>query len=123
MGQETLESQEFTVPAAGGIRTMLVAADAASEKALADAAKAAEAAAQPGEVTIGSQSRIIVELGEEAADVYYLLDIRNAAAAPVQPKTPFVISLPAGATSSAVLEGSSPQATAEGALAGRITSA
>jgi hypothetical protein len=93
---------------------MLVARDAESEKALADAAKAAEAAAVPGEVSLGPQSRIVVELGEEAAEVYYLLEIRNGAKTPVQPKMPFVVNLPDEATASAILEGSSPQATAAG---------
>jgi hypothetical protein len=114
VGDETLESQEFTIPSTGGIRTMLVATDAEAERALADAMKAADAAAQPGEVTIGSQSRIIAELAEESAEIYYLLEIRNAASTSVQPKTPFVVELPSEATASAILEGSSPQATAAG---------
>jgi hypothetical protein len=114
VGKETIESQEFTMPSTGGIRTMLVASDPESEKALADAMKAAEGPAQAGEVTIGSQSRIIVELTEETAEVFYLLEIRNAATAAVEPKTPFVVNLPPQASAATVLEGSSPQATVAG---------
>jgi hypothetical protein len=114
VGKESLESQEFTMPSSGGVRTMLVASDAEVEKAFAEATKAAEGPSQPGEVTIGSQSRLIVEMTEEGAEVYYLLDIRNAATAPVEPKTPFVVNLPPGATSAALLEDSSPQATVAG---------
>lgn len=107
VGSEVLEAQEFRVPSAGGTRLILAASDP-------EAAAAAALPAQPGEVTIGGQSRIVVELAEEFAEIYYLLDIRNATGAPVEPSTPFVIDLPEGAMSSTVLEGSSPQATAAG---------
>jgi len=111
---QTLDSQEFQVPGQGGIRLMLVATDPDAAKQAEEAARQAGAAAQPGTVTLGSQSRIHVELGEEAADVYYLLDIINAGKAPVQPPTAFELQLPEASTSSTVLEGSSPNATAAG---------
>jgi hypothetical protein len=116
VGSETLESQEFQVPPQGGVRLMLVATDPNAEKQAAEDAKLAQAAAQPGTVALGSQSRIHVELGEEAADVYYLLDIVNTAKVPVQLATPFVIELPEGSSGSSILEGSNPKATAAGRI-------
>lgn len=114
VGHETLDSQEFQVPPQGGIRVMLVATDPNAAKAAEEAAKNAAAEAQPGTVSLGTQSRIHIELNEEAADVYYLLDIVNAGRTPVQPKAPFELQLPSAATASTVLEGSSPNATAAG---------
>jgi hypothetical protein len=114
VGSETLDSQEFQVPDQGGIRVMLVASDPNAEKEAAEAAKQAAAAAQPGTVKLGAQSRIHVELGEDAADVFYILDIANTQQVPVQPKTAFEFELPDGASSSSVLEGSTPNATAAG---------
>ncbi len=114
VGTETLDSQEFQVPAQGGIRLMLVATDPDAAKDAAEAGKTASAPAQAGAVSLGTQSRIHVELTEEAADVYYLLDIINPAKVPVHPPTVFAFELPPGATGSTVLEGSTPNATAAG---------
>jgi hypothetical protein len=116
VGSETLDSQEFQVPAQGGVRLMLVATDPNAAKEAAEAEKLAQSAAQPGAVTLGSESRIHVELGEEAADVYYLLQINNTANVPVQPREAFAIELPGEATNSTILEGSNPKATAAGRL-------
>ena len=63
-----LESQPFPVPGQGGIRLMLVGA--------ADPALAA-VPAESGTVTFGADSRIVLELGEEVLNVFYLLDIMN----------------------------------------------
>ncbi len=114
VGGETLDSQEFRVPPQGGIRVMLVATDPNAAKEAEEAAKVAAANAEVGTVSLGTQSRIHVELNEDAADVYYLLDIINAARVPVHPKMLFELELPAGSTGSALLEGSSPNATAAG---------
>jgi hypothetical protein len=116
VGSETLESQEFQVPPQGGVRLMLVATDPNAAKEAAEAGKLAQSAAQPGVVSLGSQSRIHVELSEEAADVYYLLEILNTAKVPVQPASAFVIELPEDATNSTILEGSNPKATAAGRM-------
>jgi hypothetical protein len=108
---ERLESQEFPMPAQGGIRVMLVATD--REKA----AKAAAAAAAPaiaGDVVLGEDSRIVMEPGDETIEVFYLLTIQNGAGAPVSPSKPFVFDLPKGASPASVLEGSTPLAHAEG---------
>jgi hypothetical protein len=108
---ERLESQAFPVQAQGGIRLMLVASDKEQEKQ-----KLAEATAPAitGQVVIGGDSRIVVEVAEEVVDIFYLLDISNTARAPVNPSTPFVLDMPPGAIRTTVLEGSSPLATVAG---------
>ena len=64
---ERLESQEFPVPAQGGIRLMLVATDKDKDR---PKPAAASAPAIAGQVVIGGQSRIVIEPGDEAVDVY-----------------------------------------------------
>ena len=51
-----------------------------------------------GLVVLGNQSRIILEPGDEVVAVYYLLDIVNNARVPVNPQSPFVFDMPAGAS-------------------------
>jgi len=119
-GQQ-LESQTFVIPQSGGIRTILVARGAAGSgpasappaQAGTQAPPAPSAAARPGTVTLGGQSRFVFELADEAIDVYYLLDIVNPGGAPVSTE-PLVFELPGGARGATVLEGSSPQARADG---------
>ena len=111
VGSERLESQEFAVPASGGIRVMLVAAPAAAGGS--DAGQAA-APAQPGRVVFGDDSRFVFELGEDGLSVFYILQIQNASAAPVQPEQPVAFELPPDARGATILEGSSPQATVSG---------
>jgi hypothetical protein len=118
---ERLESMEFAVPPAGGVRIVLVASARGRAPAETEAAgrggspASAPAAppAQPGTLTVAGQSRFIVEIQDEAIDVFALLEITNAAAAPVDPGAPVVFEVPADATGATVLEGSSPQATAD----------
>jgi len=105
---ERLESQEFPVPARGGIRLMLVATDKSKPAA------AAPAAPVSGQVALGNQSRIVIEPGDEAVQVFYLLEIVNKAQAPVNPSVPFVFEMPAGAAGTTLMEGSSPQASVNG---------
>jgi hypothetical protein len=105
---ERLESQEFPAPGSPGIRLLLVATD--KERAARDAVTAPPPAAQ-GNVVIGGESRIVVESDDEAVRVFYLLDIRNEATAPVNPATPFMFDAPTEAVGTAVMEGSSPQAS------------
>ena len=97
--------QEFPAPAQGGIRLLLVATDKSKKSA------PASTAAVSGEVTLGGESRIVIEPGEEVVPVYYVLDIVNGGSAPVNPATPFAFDMPAGGVGSAVLEGSSSQAS------------
>ena len=100
-----LESQPFPVPGQGGIRLMLVGA--------ADPALAA-APAESGTVTFGADSRIVLELGEEVLNVFYLLDIMNDRPVPVEPGAPITLALPSGATGATMMGGSTPRAVAAG---------
>ncbi len=102
---ERLESQEFPVPAQGGIRLMLVATDKSAKPATEPGAPAVT-----GQVVIGGQSRIVIEPADEALAVYYLLDVVNNARVPVNPTTPFAFDMPRGASGTTLLEGSSPMA-------------
>jgi hypothetical protein len=105
---ERLESQQFPAPAQGGIRLVL----------LAGAGNAAPVPAGPpavtGPVAIGGQSRFILQPGEESLEVYYLLDILNNSAVPVNPPTPFAFDMPTGASGTGILQGSSPLASVNG---------
>jgi hypothetical protein len=106
---ERLESQEFPAPGQGGVRMMLVATD--KNKA---PATTPDAPPISGVVTIGDQSRIVIEPGDETVQVFYLLDIENTARAPVNTTTPFAFELPDGARNGSLMEGSSPLATVKG---------
>jgi hypothetical protein len=106
---EHLESQEFPAPTRGGIRLMLVATDPNKKDVPATPART-------GSVSIGEQSRFVLQPREEAVELFYLLDIANSQTVPVNPPTPFVFELPAGASGSAIMDGSSPQASVKGLL-------
>jgi len=103
---EHLESQEFNAPAQGGIRLMLVATDPTRK---------ANAAAPPipGQVIIGNDSRIVMEPGDEAVTVYYLLNIVNNATAPVNPPSVFMFDVPKEAIGTTLMEGSTKQASVQ----------
>jgi hypothetical protein len=105
---ERLESQEFPWPADGGIRVMLVATDKGG-----GASPPAALPAVTGNVAFGDETRIIIDPAEDSLQVYYLLDIRNSARAPVNPPTALTIEMPAGAQTTTVL-GGAPQAVARG---------
>ena len=104
---ERLESQEFPAPAQGGIRLLLVATDKTAGP------PRESQPAVSGQVAIAGRSRFMIEPGEEVVEVYYLLDVVNTGKEPVNPQTPFVFDVPGGAVGTAVLEGSSSQATAQ----------
>ena len=74
---ERLDSQEFQVPAQGGVVLMLVATDKTAQQQMAKEAV-------PGTVVLGNQSRAIVQFEDEVIQVYYLLDIVNGGSAPVK---------------------------------------
>ena len=104
---ERLESQEFPAPARGGIRLMLVATP-----------KPGEVPPVPikpvqGTVVFGGQTRIVFEFDGDALNVYYLLDIQNAARAPVSPASPLILDVPSDAQGTSIVEGA-PQAIAVG---------
>jgi hypothetical protein len=106
---ERLESQEFAIPAQGGVRLMLVATDK-------QAAQAQEVPREPvpGVVVLGEQTRFVVEFQEDALQVFYLVDILNNARAPVKTDAPLIFDMPTDAGGTTILEGSSPQAVARG---------
>ena len=114
VGGERLESQEFAVPSSGGIRVLLVATDPDAEKRAAEDRQLAAAPAQPGMVVLGDQSRLVIELGDRALNVFNILQIVNTARVPVEPRDPVVFAAASGAGTVTILNGSSPRATAEG---------
>ena len=108
---DALESQPFAAPGRGGVAVLLVGAGGADGG---DAVAAPPA--RPGRVTFGQDSRILIELGEENVEVYYLLDVLNVADGPVDPETAFEFTLPPGAQAGTVLQGASPRTIIDGPL-------
>ena len=105
---ERLISQPFATPGRGGVAVLLVGvADDGGNLTPATVAR-------PGRVTLGQDSRILIELDEETIEVYYLLDVLNDTAGPIEPQTPFELTLPSGAQAGTVLQGSTPRAIVEG---------
>ena len=112
---ETLTSQEFPVPARGGVRVALIAGiAAAAAKEKAEAVAAAKMPARQGVVEIGPESRIILEYQDDNLTVFYLLEIINNARTPIDTGGPLLIRLPTGAAGAAAMQGSSQQVTAGG---------
>ena len=72
----------------------------------------------PGIVVLGEQTRFVIEIGDEALNVFNILQIVNTARTPVQTAAPVVFELPAGASGAGVLDGSAPNAVA---TPGRVT--
>ena len=106
---DRLESQRFAIPSRGGVAVLLVGV------AGGDGGDPAPAAvARPGRVSLGQDSRILVELAEETLEVYYLLDVLNVTDEPVEPHTPFEFTLPSGAQAGTVLQGSTPRTSVDG---------
>ncbi len=103
-----LESLPFAAPGRGGVAVLLVGAS--GDPGAADA----RPAARPGRVTLSQESRILVELGEQLIEVYYLLDVFNQSPWPVEPEPPFEFRLPPGAQSGTVLGGSTPRTLVDG---------
>jgi hypothetical protein len=114
VGSEAIESQEFDVPAAGGIRVMLVATD--PNAAAAPPATPAVAAGPPvaGTVAFGPETRFVIEIGDDALNVFNMLQITNTGTRPVQTPGPIVLDLPKGAVGVGLMEGSTPNAVAAG---------
>lgn len=111
---QRLESQEFAVPASGGVRVMLVALDAESEKRAAEDRKLAEGPPQPGTVVLGSESRFVFEMGDDGLSVFNIFQVFNSGKVPVQTPEPLVFEVPAGAGNASMIDGSSEQAIAAG---------
>jgi hypothetical protein len=111
---ERLESQEFPVPATGGVRVLLVATDPEVVKRADDDRRLAAGPAQRGAVVLGDQSRFVFEFGDGSLSVFNILQVLNTARTPVETAQPLVFELPKGATGATVLQNSSPQAKAAG---------
>jgi hypothetical protein len=112
---ETLTSQQFPVPAKGGVRVALIAGiAAAAAREQAEAAAAAKLPARPGVVEIGPESRIIIEYQDDNLTVFYLLEVVNNARTPIDIGGPLLIRLPTGAAGASMMQGSSPNASAQG---------
>lgn len=112
---EVLTSQQFSVPATGGVRVALIAGiatAAAREKAAAEAA--AREPARPGIVELGPESRVVVEFQDDMLTVFYLLEVINSARTPIDTGGPLLIELPTGAAGASVLQGSSPNVSVRG---------
>jgi hypothetical protein len=112
---ETLTSQSFPVPADSGVRVALVAgiaAAAAREKAAAE--EGARQPARAGAVVFGGETRIIIEFQDDTLQVFYLLDIVNAARTPIDPGAPLMIDLPEVAAGAGTMQGSSSLASLQG---------
>jgi hypothetical protein len=111
---ERIESREVLV-GDGGVRIMLVAAPAGGAGTPGVAPGPAIApAATPGAVVIGPRSRLVVDFVDDRLRVFYVMDVINGAAAPVDIGGPLIFDLPRTARGVSLLEGSSPQATANG---------
>ena len=65
-------------------------------------------------MSIGEQSRFVLQPREESVDAFYLLDIANNQTVPVNPPTPFEFDLPSDAAGATIMDGSSPQASVKG---------
>jgi hypothetical protein len=111
---ETLRSQEFEVPSAGGVRVALIAGlEAAAARERAEREAAAKEPPTRGVVVFGGESRVIMEFQDDNLQVFYLLDIVNNARTPVDTGEPLVLVLPEGAVGAGTLQGSSPVAVVQ----------
>jgi hypothetical protein len=112
---ETLTSRPFQVPAAGGLRVILVAGlTQAGRGQQPPPSAAATAPAEKGAVVLGAGTRVVMEFRDDRLQVFYILDIVNSATTPVDIGGPLILQLPTGAAGAATMEGSSPSATVSG---------
>ena len=110
---ERLESQDAVVESSG-LRILLVATDPDAVKRAAEDKALASAAAVKGIVVLGPETRIVAQVSDDRLHIYYILQIVNSARTPVDIGGPLLFDLPREARGTTVLEGSSPQATANG---------
>jgi len=112
---ETLRSQPFAVPTSGGLRVILVAGLAkAAERKKQEEAAALAAPPIKGVVSLGSDSRIVMEFNNDTLFAFYLLDIVNTARTRVDIGGPLRIELPPEASGTRIREGSSRAAEIDG---------
>ena len=111
---ERLESDEAVI-GTSGLRIMLVATDPDAVKREAEDKALAAASAVKGIVVLGPESRIVAQMSDDRLHIYYILQIVNSARTPVDVGGPIIFELPREARGSTIIDGSSPQATANGA--------
>lgn len=112
---ESLVSDPFMVPTAGGLRVILVAGMAqAAERKKAEEAKELAAPPTKGVVVIGGNSRILMQFQNDNLQVYYVLEVVNSARTRVDVGGPLLLDLPRGAGGASSLEGSSPSVKVAG---------
>ena len=112
---ETITSKDITLGQGGGVSVLLVLTDPDAAKREAEDKKLAEGPAVKGTVVLGPNTRIVVEPGDEAVTVFYVLDIVNSARQPVDLGGPLQLELPEGARGAGTMEGSAPQGKLQGA--------
>jgi hypothetical protein len=110
---ERLESKDAEV-ANSGLRVILVATDPEVVKREEEDKRLATGPAVKGTVALGSESRVIADLSGDRLGIYYMVQIVNSARTPVDIGGPLIFDLPHEARGAAVLEDSTPQATANG---------
>ena len=108
---QRLDSQPIPIGLTG-MMVALVAVDPEAEAAAGAAAPAVPAV--KGTVNLGPESRVIIELGENALRVFYVLEVMNTLTTPVDIDGPLIFELPTEARGVSMLEGSTTQATANG---------
>jgi hypothetical protein len=112
---EALQSDPFTIPSRGGLRVIMVAGIAkAAQRKAAEAEQAAAAPPVRGTVVFGGNSRVLVQFGDDALQVYYVLEVVNSARNRVDIGGPLLIDLPPGTSGLSPLEGTSPSTTVAG---------
>ena len=111
---ERIDSQPFVVPSSGGIRVALVATGNGRPGTAAESLAPAGVPARRGSVVLGAQTRIVIEMGDEALSVFNILEVVNRASTAVQPQEPLLFDLPDRAEGAGVLEGSGALATVAG---------
>jgi hypothetical protein len=93
---------------------MLVATDPNAAKQQAEAAQMAQEPPVEGTVTFGPETRFVIEVGDDALNVFNMLQITNSGQRPVRTKGPIDFDLPKGAVGVGMMEGSTPNAVAAG---------
>jgi hypothetical protein len=111
---ETLESQPFQMPPDHGVRLLLVSGSGGPAAGIPAATPGAAPPSGAGPLTFGGQSRIHIEMNDDAVEVFYLLEITNRTAAPMASPAELVFQLPDGATQGSTIEGSSTQVQVRG---------
>ena len=108
-----LVSQDI-VMGTSGVRVALVAADPEAAARAEEDRRLAEGPAARGIVVLGSESRIVAQLENDRLTIFYVLDILNSGRGPVDVGGPLLFDLPREAQGATIVQGSSPQATANG---------